>query len=106
MIYRNKAYWSFFVFFPKIIEVQNFGYNFYRAAITAPFWTSMLSPSKITPIAGFSAMIVGGSVSLFFYLIKLTMILNAILGIVASFITLLIVSKFTKGNVNKSHQRL
>ncbi|RST74127.1 sodium:solute symporter family protein [Siminovitchia acidinfaciens] len=94
------------IFIPKIIEVQNLGYNFYGAAITAPFWASMLFPNKVTPIAGFSAMIVGGSVSLFFYFTDLTMIPNAILGVVASFITLLIVSKFTKGTINENHQSL
>lgn len=85
------------IFIPKIIEVQNLGYNFYGAAITAPFWASMLFPNKITPTAGFSAMVVGGSVSLFFYFTNLTVIPNAILGVIASFATLLIVSHFTKG---------
>lgn len=87
------------IFIPKIIEVQNLGYNFYGAAVTAPFWASMLFPERINPLAGFTSMIIGGSVSLFFYFTDYTSIPNAILGLVCSIVTLILMSKFTKKDV-------
>lgn len=84
------------LYIPQIIEVQNLGYNFYGAAVTIPFWVSMLFPRIITPIGGMSSMVVGAAVSIFFYLNDLTTIPNSLLGILASAITLLVVSKLTK----------
>ncbi|GHH98652.1 sodium:solute symporter family protein [Neobacillus kokaensis] len=84
------------IYIPKIIEVQNLGYNLYGAAITAPFWAALLWKKKLTPAGGIAGMIVGLTVSLFFYIYQVLPIPNSILGVICSGITVVIVSNLTR----------